>query len=86
VIGQECVLPLADLRQQVALDPAIGSEQGKTRPAVIVSNNGANDSAMRRGRAVVTVVPVTTNVRSIHPFQVLITARDSGLPMDAKPH
>ena len=68
----------------VALDPAVGSEQGKMKPAVIVSNNGANDSATRRGRGVVTVVPVTTNVRSIYPFQVLLTARDSGLAMDSK--
>ena len=68
----------------VSLDPAVGSEQRKTRPGVIVSNNAANDSAERRGRGVVTVVPLTSNVRSVYPFQVLMTAADSGLPIDSK--
>ncbi|MCO5293602.1 MAG: type II toxin-antitoxin system PemK/MazF family toxin [Homoserinimonas sp.] len=54
------------------------------RPVVIVSSNAANDSANRRGRGVVTVVPVTTNVRFVYPFQVLLPTEDSGLPVPSK--
>ncbi|MFM9878047.1 MAG: type II toxin-antitoxin system PemK/MazF family toxin [Rhodoglobus sp.] len=68
----------------VSLDPAVGSEQGKTRPAVVVSSNAANDSAARRGRGVVTVVPLTGNVTAIYPFQVLLRSRVSGLAVDSK--
>lgn len=67
-----------------SLDPAIGSEQGKMRPVVIVSSNAANDSANRRGAGVVTVVPVTSNVRSVYPFQVLLPQEDTGLPAPSK--
>ena len=31
-----------------------------------------------------TVVPVTSNVRRIYPFQVRLTARACGLPRDSK--
>jgi mRNA interferase MazF len=68
----------------VSLDPVVGSEQGKVRPAVIVSSNAANDSAARRGRGVVTVVPITSNVRNVYVFQVLLTQEDSGLPIESK--
>jgi len=33
---------------------------------------------------VLTVVPLTTNVASVFPFQVLITATVAGLPSDSK--
>jgi mRNA interferase MazF len=65
-------------------DPAVGSEQSKTRPAVIVSSNAANDSAERRGAGVVTVVPLTSNVRSVYPFQALLPAEGTGLRIDSK--
>jgi mRNA interferase MazF len=68
----------------VSLDPAVGSEQNKTRPAVIVSSNAANNSAERRGRGVVTVVPLTTNLRNIYPFQVLLRGEHTGLAVDCK--
>lgn len=67
-----------------SLDPAVGSEQGKVRPVVIVSNNAANDSASRRGRGVVTVVPITSNVRAVYPFQVLLAKEQTGLPAHSK--
>ena len=44
----------------VALDPTIGTEIKKTRPAVIVSN----DSCNTHGRRVV-VLPITSNVDSL---------------------
>lgn len=68
----------------VSLDPASGSEAGKTRPAVVVSNDAANATATRLGRGVVTVVPVTSNVSRVYPFQVLLPARMTGLPQDSK--
>jgi mRNA interferase MazF len=68
----------------VDLDPVLGSEADKVRPAVIVSNNGANAAAERSGSGVLTVVPVTSNVTRIHPFQVLLPAAECGLRRDSK--
>jgi mRNA interferase MazF len=68
----------------VSLDPALGLEASKTRPAVVVSNDAANATATRLGRGVITVVPVTSNVARIYPFQVLLPARQTGLKHDSK--
>lgn len=68
----------------VDLDPVLGAEAAKRRPGVIVSNDGANAAAARLGRGVVTVVPVTSNIKRIYPFQVLLEARDTGLDRDSK--
>jgi len=68
----------------VDLDPAAGSEANKIRPVVIVSNDAANRVAERTRRGVVTVVPVTSSVERVYPFQVLLPARDTGLGTDSK--
>ena len=68
----------------IRLDPTLGSEVSKTRPAVIVSNDAANATATRLGRGVITVVPVTSNVTRVYPFQVLLPAQLTGLPRDSK--
>lgn len=68
----------------VSFDPVIGSETSKTRPAVLVSNNAANAVAMRSPRATVTVVPVTSNIVRLWPFQVLLAADATGLAQDSK--
>lgn len=68
----------------VNLDPVIGAEANKRRPAVVVSNDGANVTAERLGRGVVTVVPVTSNVARVYPFQVKLLATSTGLRMDSK--
>ena len=68
----------------VSLEPVRGSEASKTRPAVIVSNDAANTTAARLGRGVITVVPVTSNVARVYPFQVLLLADRSGLNRDSK--
>jgi mRNA interferase MazF len=68
----------------VDLDPVRGAEASKTRPAVIVSNDGANSTATRLGRGVVTVIPVTSNTAQIYPFQVFLQAEATGLPQDSK--
>jgi mRNA interferase MazF len=68
----------------VDLDPVLGAESNKRRPGVIVSNDGANTAAGRLGVGVVTVVPVTSNIDRVHPFQVLLTADATGLAVDSK--
>ena len=68
----------------VDLDPVRGSEANKMRPAVVVSNDHANGAAERTARGVVTVVPLTSNVSRVLPFQVLVPAAASGLHRDAK--
>ena len=62
----------------------IGSEAADRRPAVIASNDDANRTAANLKRGVVTVVPVTSSVRRIYPFQVKLAARTSGLKRDSK--
>ncbi|UFS58908.1 type II toxin-antitoxin system PemK/MazF family toxin [Subtercola endophyticus] len=57
----------------VRLDPAEPGEAAKTRPCLVVSNDGANESATSVGRGTITIVPVTTNVSNAHgEFQVLV--------------
>src|SRR3954468_2268790 len=68
----------------VDLDPTRGAEANKRRPAVIVSNDGANAAAERLGRGVVTVVPVTSNVTRIYPFQVRLQRKATGLERESK--
>jgi mRNA interferase MazF len=66
------------------LDPSRGSEAGKRRPAIVVSDDRANAAAARLGRGIVTVVPVTSNVTRVFPFQVLLRAELTGLRVDSK--
>lgn len=68
----------------VDLDPARGNESGKRRPAVVVSNDRANVAAERTGRGVVTVIPVTSNIARVFPFQILLPAGATGLKVDSK--
>jgi len=68
----------------VDLGPVRGSEADKRRPAVIASNDGANATAARLGRGVLNVVPVTSNISRLYPFQVLLPAAVTGLKRDSK--
>ncbi|MGL5864332.1 MAG: type II toxin-antitoxin system PemK/MazF family toxin [Dermatophilaceae bacterium] len=68
----------------VDLDPARDAEANKRRPAVVVSNDRANATAARLGRGVVTVVPVTSNLTHVYPFQVALSAEETGLRVDSK--
>ena len=63
----------------VNLDPVIGSEIGKRRPAVVVQNEAAN-----RSSATVTVIPLTSSITKVYPFQVLVPAGEAGLPQPSK--
>ena len=68
----------------VDFEPVRGAESSTRRPAVLVSNDGANSTAARLGRGVVTVVPVTSNTEHVFPFQVLLEASVTGLRQEAK--
>jgi mRNA interferase MazF len=54
----------------VNLDPVVGTEIRKTRPAVVVSN----DSCNRYGTRVV-VIPVTSNVDSLYPGEAMVEVK-----------
>lgn len=61
------------------LSPTIGSEINKRRPVLIVSNDANN-----RAANTVTVLPITSNVSRIHPFEIPLSLKDSGLPKPSK--
>jgi mRNA interferase MazF len=54
----------------VALDPVLGSEIQKTRPAIVISNDAMNQHGLR-----VVVVPVTSNVDRCFPGEALVTIK-----------
>ena len=54
----------------VALDPALGSEIRKTRPALVISNDSCNAYGAR-----VVVLPITSNVTSLYPGEARIHVR-----------
>lgn len=63
----------------VKLDPIEGSEIGKILPAVVISNNINNELA-----DTVTIVPVTSSVGKVYPFEVLIRKGTANLAEDSK--
>jgi mRNA interferase MazF len=68
----------------VDLGPARGPEANGRRPAVIVTNEGANRMAERSQYAMLTVVPVTSNTARVYPFHVLLPADRCNLQHDSK--
>lgn len=61
------------------LSHAVGSEMDKRRPILIVSNDANN-----RAANTVTILPITSNVTRIYPFEVLLNPEDSGLSKPSK--
>jgi mRNA interferase MazF len=61
------------------LDPTIGSEIKKTRPVLVVSNNAANKSS-----PVISIVPLSSQITRVFPFEVLLRAAETGLSKDSK--
>lgn len=61
------------------LNPTVGSETAKQRPVVLVSNDANN-----RAASTVTVLPITSNVTRIYPFEVFLPSAQSGLPKPSK--
>ncbi|MBU6324388.1 MAG: type II toxin-antitoxin system PemK/MazF family toxin [Bacteroidetes bacterium] len=58
------------------LDPVVGSEQGKSRPVLVISEDEINDLLN-----IVNVIPITSRKsgRTIYPNEVLIPANNFGL-------
>lgn len=64
----------------VDLDPVVGSETGKRRPALVVSNDINNEYS-----STVTVLPITSQpARKLYPFEVLVTKGVAGLTADSR--
>ena len=62
-----------------SLEPVVGHEIGKTRPALIISNDKNNEYS-----STVTLIPITGSIEKIYPFEVFISRLESGLPLDSK--
>jgi mRNA interferase MazF len=64
----------------VELDPVIGSEIGKQRPALVVSNNINNELSNT-----VTILPVTSSpIKKRYPFEVFVPKGIGGLTEDSR--
>lgn len=63
----------------VDFEPARQTEANKIRPAVIITNDQANLYGTN-----VMVVPLTSNVSKIYPFQLLLPSEQVGLEKDSK--
>jgi mRNA interferase MazF len=61
------------------LDPTLGAEIKKKRPVLIISNDANNKAA-----STVTIIPITSNVKKVYPFEVLLEQKDSGLSKPSK--
>ena len=63
----------------VDLDPVLGSEQGKTRPCVIIQNDLGNQYS-----PVTIIACITSTVsRRAYPTNVFVTAKETGLDHDS---
>ncbi len=61
------------------------TEANKVRPAVIVSNDLANQAVERNGRGLVVIVPITGNTQRVYPFQVALSpGKHQGLTKPSK--
>ncbi|MEX0810952.1 MAG: type II toxin-antitoxin system PemK/MazF family toxin [Chitinophagales bacterium] len=63
------------------LDPVIGSEQGKTRPVLVISETEINDLLN-----VVNVIPLTSRKagrKIIYPNETLLNAGEFGIPKES---
>ena len=63
----------------VSLEPVIGHEIGKVRPALIISNNRNNEYS-----STITLIPITSSIEKVYPFEVFISKTDSGMQFDSK--
>ncbi|NIP39263.1 MAG: type II toxin-antitoxin system PemK/MazF family toxin [Candidatus Dadabacteria bacterium] len=62
-----------------SLDPIIGSEIGKTRPAIVISNDINNKYSKT-----VTLISITSSTSKIYPFEVLLPKGSGKLAKDSK--
>jgi len=63
----------------VSLEPVVGHETGKTRPALVISNDRNNLFA-----ETVTVLPITSKTEKIYPFEVFLPSKETHLAKDSK--
>lgn len=63
------------------LSASRGSKIAKCRPVLIVSNDANN-----RASSTITVLPITSNVTRVYPFEVFLASAECGLPKDSKIH
>lgn len=56
------------------LNPTIGSETKKNRPVLIISNNANNPAS-----DTITIIPITSNINKIYPFEVFLDLKETGL-------
>lgn len=61
------------------LDPTVGTEIKKKRPVLIVSNNANNKVSNT-----VTIVPITSNVTKLYPFEIKLNIEESALSKVSK--
>ncbi len=61
------------------LSPTVGSEVNKRRPVVIVSRDQSN-----RVASTVAMLPITSSIARVYPFETLLPAAQTGLPKDSK--
>ena len=64
---------------RVDFEPSVGSEIRKTRPALIISCDEAN-----RHLHTVTVIPFSSKIEKVFPFEVFVPKGESGLDLDSK--
>jgi mRNA interferase MazF len=62
------------------LDPVVGSEQGRTRPVLVISDTSLNEIL-----PVVNAIPITSRKpnRRIYPNEALLPAGTGGLTLDS---
>lgn len=63
----------------VRLDPSVGAEIKKTRPALIISNNINNQYSL-----LVTVLPIIDKGENVYPFEVYLSSSTEGLKKESK--
>jgi mRNA interferase MazF len=72
MIGLKRPLPISPMRRGevwwVSFDPSLGGEIQKKRPAVIVSNDAANEFLNR-----VQVVPLTSQTQELYPSEAYVS-------------
>ena len=61
------------------LDPSMGAKIKKTRHVVVVSNDINN-----KYNLTVTILPITSNVTRVYPFEVFLAKGTANLPRDSK--
>lgn len=64
---------------QVNFEPSVQGEPARTRPAVVLTNDIANETLPH-----LVVAPITSNVSREYPFDVLLAAGTCGLPESSR--